>query len=80
MKTLLMTLAALMLAACAAPPTTVAVAGVQKCMPRDAPVGTHMPSRKCEPVSDEDRARAQAEAQEMRDAANRATQSRALQP
>jgi hypothetical protein len=49
-------------------------------MPRDAPIGTHMPSRKCAPVTEEDRARAQAEAQEMREDANRATQSRILKP
>jgi uncharacterized lipoprotein YajG len=80
MKTLLLALTAALLSACAAPPTTVAEAGVQKCMPRDAPIGTHMPSRKCAPVTEEDRARAQAEAQEMREDANRATQSRILKP
>jgi hypothetical protein len=69
-----------LLAACADQPVVVATAGEQKCIPRDAPTGTHMPSRKCTPTSDEERAKAQAHAEEMRDAYNRANTARSLPP
>ena len=78
---LTLTLALCALAGCATETaSTVVVAGTQKCMPRDAPIGTHMPSRKCEPVSDEERAQAQADAQAMRDDYNRRNTVQTLKP
>ena len=82
MKLLLLTLPLLVLAGCAAAPATthLADAGTQKCIPRESPIGTNMPSRRCAPVSDEERARAQADAEAMRDDYNRRATQQSLRP
>ena len=82
MKLLLLTLPLLVLAACAAAPTTthLADAGTPKCIPRESPIGTNMPSRKCAPVIEEERARAQADAEAMRDDCNRRATQQTLRP
>lgn len=71
---------AVLLTSCAGPNDQLA-AGESKCFPRDAPIGSNMPSRKCEaPATDEQRAKAQDEARALRDEVNRNDVSRSLKP